>query len=171
MSQEERQEIERRQQRRQIHMNQVSGQAGNSNAPETLKYVSQPEDIDSPIEALEWINSKSTSTANFEPEDVRSKEWVLEYHQQIARMERPPTYGVKGHLRAYMYDDAGEFKMPLKAEEQLEVEGFTEVGKESSTRSKDGWGVETSTKDTKESIVRDEEQTGGRGGILGKFTG
>jgi len=156
------------QQRRQIHMSQATGPAGDSNAPETLKYVSKPEDIESPIEALEWINSKSTSTANFDPEDVRSKEWVLEYHQLMARMERPPDYGISGHLRAFVYDDVSEYRKPLKPSERLEVEGFTEVGKESSTRSKDGWGVETSTKDTKESIVRGEDQNGS-GGILGRL--
>jgi len=157
-----------REQERRIHMQQVSGHTGDSNAPETLKYVSEPEDIDSPIEALEWINSKSTSTANLEPEDVRSKEWVLEYHQLMARMERPPAYGITGHLRAYVYDDVNEYKQPLKAGSKLEVEGFTEIGKESSTRSKGGWGVETSTRDTKESIVRDQNEESG-GGILGKL--
>jgi len=156
------------QHRRQLHSGNLQG-PGDTNAPETLKYVSKPEDIDSPIEALEWINSKSTSTANLSEEDVRSKEWVLEYHQLMARMERPPEYGVTGHLRAYVYDDVSEYKKPLKSSETLEVEGYTEVGKEASTRSKDGWGVETSTRDTKESIVRDDEQSGGGGGILGRF--
>lgn len=156
------------QRRQQRHTANLQGQQ-DTNAPETLKYVSKPEDIDSPIEALEWINSKSTSTANLSEEDVRSKEWVLEYHQLMARMERPPEYGITGHLRAYVYDDVQEYKKPLKSSETLEVEGYTEVGKEASTRSKEGWGVETSTRDTKESIVRDDEQSSGGGGILGRF--
>jgi hypothetical protein len=164
-SQQERYEQQRRDQ---YHSGNLQG-AQDTNAPETLKYVSKPEDIDSPIEALEWINSKSTSTANYTEEDVRSKEWVLEYHLLMAKMERPPEYGVTGHLRAFVYDDVDEYRKPMKAAETLEAEGFTEVGKESSTRSKDGWGVETSTKDTKESIVRDEEDKNSSGGILGKF--
>jgi hypothetical protein len=168
MSKQSPQEARDEEQKRRIQMQQLSGHTGDSNAPETLKYVAEPEDIDSPIEALEWINSKSTSTANLEPEDVRSKEWVLEYHQLMARMERPPTYGIKGHLRAYVYDDAEEYRKPLKSADKIEVEGFTEVGKESSTRSKGGWGVETSTRDTKESIVRDENESGGSG-LLGKL--
>jgi hypothetical protein len=145
------------------------GQPGESNAPETLKYVSQPEDIDSPVESLEWINSKSTSTANLSSEDVKSKKWIVEYHRELAITPFPPDYGVTGHLRAYMYDDADEYRMPLETDERVETEGFMEVGKESNTRSKDGWGVETSTRDTKESIVRDEEQQGGSGGLLGRF--
>jgi hypothetical protein len=154
------------QQRQAYHQGNLQGQP-DTNAPETLKYVSKPEDIESPIAALEWINSKSTSTANLSEEDVRSKEWVLEYHQLMARMERPPEYGIHGHFRAYIYDDAEEFKRPLKPKEALEIEGYTEIGKESSTRSKGGWGVETSTRDTKESIVRDQEQNSGGGGIFG----
>lgn len=163
--QEEQRERERRYQ---MHGGNLSGANGDTNAPETLKYVSKPEDIDSPIEALEWINSKSTSTANLSEDDVRSKEWVLEYHRQLSRMERPPQYGVKGHLRAWVYNDRSEFAIPLGPSEEVEIEGFTEVGKESSTRSKEGWGVETSTRDTKESIVRDEEEKSG-GGLLDKI--
>lgn len=168
MSQSERKEMQEKQWRQQMH-GQNLGAANGSNAPETLKYVSKPEDIDSPVDSLEWINSKSTSTANLEPEDVESKHWVLEYHREFALMDAPPEYGVWGHLRAYAYDDANAFKMPLNPDEHLEAEGYMEVGKESSTRSKDGWGVETSTKDTKESIVRDEENESSGGGLLGRF--
>lgn len=137
-------------------------------APQTLKYVSEPEDIEAPIDALEWINSKSASTSNLEPEDVRSKEWVLEYFQLLARLEHPPEYGLKGPLRAWAYDDSEEYRKPLKPSDRLETEGFTEVGKEAKSRSKDGWGVETATKDTKESIVRGKESDSS-GGILGKL--
>lgn len=168
MSKSKRERVEQ-QRRDNFHGSNLGMGGGDTNAPETLKYVSKPEDIESPVDSLEWINSKSTSTANLDPEDVRSKNWRLEYHQLFARMSRPPAYGVSGHLRAYMYDDPNEYKLPLDPEETLEIEGFTEIGKEASTRSKDGWGVETATKDTKESIVRDEEQTNSGGGLLGRW--
>jgi hypothetical protein len=138
-------------------------------APETLKYISEPEDsVDSPADSLSWINSKSASTANLSNEDVRSKDWVLEYHQLLSRMEHPPQYGLTGHLRAWAYDDRAEYRKPLSSSDLLETEGYTEIGKEATTRSKDGWGVETSTRDTKESIVRNDED-GGSGGILGRL--
>ena len=54
--------------------------------------------------------------------------------------------------------------------DDAETEGYTEIGKEATTRSKEGWGVETSTRDTKESIVRNDEETG-KGGILGRIRG
>jgi len=57
----------------------------------------------------------------------------------------------------------------LSTEDLLEIEGYTEIGKEATARSKDGWGVETSTKDTKESIVRGENDESG--GLLGRFRG
>jgi len=167
MSGEDRQE----QYERQLHMNNLQPKQ-DSNAPETLKYISEPEDVDSPRESLEWINSKSTSTANLETEDVDSKEWVIEYHQLLSRMNTPPKYGIRGHRRAVMYDDPNGYEMPLSQDERLEVEGFAEIGKESSTRSKEGWGTETATKDTTESIVRDNDNTSsGAGGLLGRIRG
>ncbi len=153
---------------RQLHQGNLSGQ-GQTNAPETLKYVSKPEDIESPVEALEWINSKSTSTANLEEEDVRSKEWVIEYNREMSTMDHPPTYGVTGHLRAVMYDDVSEFKEPLSPGDNVELEGYSEIGKEASTRSKDGWATETATRDTKESIVRDENADKNSGGLLARI--
>lgn len=155
---------------RQVHQGNLQ-QPGDSNAPETLKYVSKPEDIDSPVEALEWINSRSTSTTNLSEEDVRSKEWTIEYHRLMSQMQLPPAYGITGHRRAWVYDDVDEYRMPLDQNEQLETEGFAEVGKESSNRSKDGWATETATKDTKESIMRDDTDEGGSSGLLGKIRG
>jgi hypothetical protein len=155
---------------RQLHQQNLGSQNG-SNAPETLKYVSKPEDIDSPVEALEWINSKSTSTANLEKEDVRSKEFVIEYNRVMSTANIPPSYGITGHLRAVIYDDLDEFKTPLSTGDIVELEGFAEVGKESSTRSKEGWATETVTKDTTESIVRDNNKDSKSKGLLGRIRG
>jgi len=137
-------------------------------APRTLEYISEPEEsVDSPTEALEWINSKSASTTNLTSEDVVSKGWVLEYHQLLSRMEHPPEYGLARHERAWAYDAAEEWRKPLGSEDFLELEGYTEIGKEATARSKDGWGVETATRDTKESIVREDKDKSG--GLLGKI--
>lgn len=156
--------------KRQVHQGNFQT-AEDSNAPETLKYVSKPEDIESPVEALEWINSRSTSTTNLSEEDVRSKEWVIEYHRLMSQMERPPAYGIKRHRRAWVYDSVDEYKEPLGPNEELKTEGFSEIGKESSARSKDGWATETSTKDTKESIMRDDTDESGGGGLLSRIRG
>lgn len=154
-----------------LHQNNLGMPGEDSNAPETLKYVAKPEDIDSPIENFEWVNSRSTSTTNLTEEDVRSKEWVIEYHRRMSLLQHPPDYGVVGHLRAYVYDDADEYALPIDEGGKMGLEGFSEVGKESSMRSKDGWATETATRDTKESIVRDENDSGGRGGLLGRIRG
>lgn len=163
-------EMRQRQQESERHNQNLARHTDeNTKAPETLKYISEPEDsVDSPTNALKWINSKSASTANLSVEDVRSKDWVLEYHQLLARMEHPPEYGLTGHLRAWAYNSRNEYRRPLSSSDLLETEGYTEIGKEATTRSKEGWGVETSTKDTKESIVRDDKD-GGSGGILGRL--
>lgn len=154
----------------QRHATNLQRPGDDDKTPETLKYISQPEEeIESPTEALEWINTKSASTANLNKEDVQSKPWILEYHQLLSRMEHPPEYGLSGHLRAWAYDAADEYRDPLSTSEMLDVEGFSEVGKLAITRSKDGWGVETSTKDTKESIVRDgKESKSGLRGLLSR---
>jgi len=157
-------------QERQMHQGNLGAPAQDTNAPETLKFVAKPEEQDAPIEELEWINNKSTSTANLSEEDIRSKEWVIEYHKEFAVMDHPPVYGITGHRRAFVYDDAEEWKRPMQPAERLEVEGFGEMGKEATTRSKDGWATEVSTRDTKESIVRDEKDSGG-GGLLGRIRG
>jgi len=152
-----------------IHQTNLSAANGDgSNAPETLKYISEKEDIDAPLAPLEWINSKSTSTANLSEEDVRSKEWVLEIHQMLARMDKPPEYGIKGHLRAFVLGSEEAYEHPMSPDERIETEGYTELGKQAFTRSKGGWGTETATRDTKESIVRGKENGGG-GGLLGRF--
>ena len=165
MSDEQREMMEE-QREAQRHNANLQRPGEDDKTPETLKYISQPEEeIESPTEALEWINTKSASTANLSDADVESKPWILEYHQLLSRMEHPPEYGLSGHLRAWAYDDAQEYREPLDPSELVDTEGFAEVGKLALTRSKDGWGVETSIKDTKESIVRDGDS--GKGGIRG----
>lgn len=150
---------------------QINAQRHNANlqrpededkAPETLKYISQPEEsVESPAGSLEWINTKSASTANLTDEDVRSKDWIIEYHQLMSRMRHPPSYGLTGHIRAWAYDDPHEELYPLSGEDLLTTEGFAEIGRESSTRSRGGWATETSTRDTKESIVHDGQENKG----------
>ena len=167
----DRQEEIAEQQERQLHQGNLTGGPTSSNSPETLKYIAEPEDIDSPADGLDWINSKSTSTANLDQSDVRSKEWVLEYHREFSQMDRPPVYGISGHLRAFVYDDPDEFKKPLVPQEQQEAEGYMEIGKEASTRSKDGWATEQSTSIRKESYVHDDKRKNSGGGLLGRFRG
>jgi len=171
MSQSEREKQMQEQYEKQLHQGNLQMGAEGSNAPETLKYVAKPEDIESPIDNFDWVNSRSTSTTNLEEEDVRSKEWVIEYHRRMSLAQFPPDYGVSGHLRAYVYDDKAEYQHPMSEADKMGLEGFSEVGKESSMRSKDGWATETATRDTTESIVRDENDDGGRGGLLGRIRG
>lgn len=141
---------------------------GKHDSPATLQYISEPEDVETPVDAVSWANSKTASTANLSEEDVKSKSWVIEYHQLIGKCAHPPEYGLTGPLRAWAYDDYTEWRTPLDARDDLKLEGFSETAKEAKTRSKDGWGVETATRDTKESIVRGNESESG-GGLLGRF--
>lgn len=150
------------------HQAALSRPSQSHDAPETLKFVSQPEDINSPSEALEWINSKSASTTKLSSEDVRSDEWVIQYFQLLARMERPPHYGITGHRRAAIHGDISAFKRPIEPSDKLEFEAFAELGNLNVKKSEEGWNVETSTADTKESIMRKDENKQNNG-ILGRF--
>jgi len=143
-------------------------------APEALKYMADPsDDVEAPVDGLEWLNSKSTSTSKFTPEDTESREWVIEYDILLAKQPYPPKEGLTGHLRAWAADDPTEAKDPLSTAEILQIEAAAETGKEASTRAREGWASETALSDTRESIVRnpDDERggSGKRGGLMSKL--
>lgn len=142
--------------------------------PETLKFIAEPDDeVEPPVDGLGWLSGKSISTANFEEEDVRSREWVIEFYALLSQLERPTAEGLSGHRRAWAFDDPDATAEPLSPTEQLQVHGAGEVGKEAATRAKEGWATETGTADTRESIVRnpDDEGQDSRGGILSRIRG
>lgn len=153
----------------QVHQQLLSRVNGDTNAPEALKYISEGiEGIDSPSEVLKFINSKATTTTQLSENDVRSKEWVIEYLQLIDQMDRPPHYGVHGTLRAWARGDREAAKEPLEPGDAMEFESFSEMGKLATKKSEGGWGVETATKDTVETLQRKEERKKGNK-ILDRF--
>ena len=157
-----------------LHSMNVRRQREQEKAPEALKYIAEPGgEVKAPVDGLDWLSSKSISTANFESEDVRSREWVIEFMGLLSRLERPTTDGLQGHLRAVAFDDPDRTEKPLSPSERLLIEGAGEVGKEASTRAKGGWATETATADTRESIVRNPDDNGNsqRGGILSRIRG
>jgi len=158
-------------QERQMHQGNLGAPAKDTNAPETLKFLAENGDEqEPPVDELKWLSTKSTSTAKFSSEDIRSREWIGEIHKEISTMSYPPVYGISGARRAFVYDDVEEFKAPIDASDRLAVEGYGEQAKESATRSEEGWGTEVATRDTKESIVRDEKESSA-GGLWGKIKG
>jgi len=172
MSQEEREDMMREQFEQSVHQGQLSGQTGDTNAPKTLKYISNIEDdIDVPVETMNWLVNKVESTTKLSSEDVRSLEWVKEYATELATTMYPPEYGVRGHFRAYVADDTEKYEMPLSQKDKVNTEGAMETSKQASRRSEDGWATETSTRDTTESIMRDEREDNGGGGLLSRIRG
>lgn len=142
-------------------------------APEALKYMADPADaVEAPVDGLEWLNSKSTSTSKFTPEDTESREWVIEYDIMLAKQPYPTEEGLSGHLRAWAADDAEAAEDPLSTAEILQIEAAAETGKEASTRAREGWASETALSDTRESIVRNpDDDRGGsnRGGLMSRL--
>lgn len=155
---------------RQVHQGNLQVGDGGATGPEVLEYVSKLDGVDTPVESVDWMNNPSASTTKLSEEDTKSREWEIEFYLTMAPQGHPPKEGVTGALRAYVYDEPGESKTPLSQEELMELLGYGTTGKDSAKRSEGGWATETSTRDTNESIIRDDNGDGGRSGLLGRFT-
>lgn len=166
---EERKRQQERQQEHQLHAQAMGRPDDSDDGPATTRYISE-EEGDAPVDGLDWMLSKTASTTNLSEERVEGDEWELEIATLMARQGYPPSYGLFGPWRAWAHDDPAADLMPLEQLDRVKTEGYKKRGQDARHRSKDGWGVETSTRDTKESIVRDHsDEEGGGGGILGRF--
>lgn len=174
MSQENPSEVAKKQQKArrnsEIHARNVISDMP-SNDPRTLKYIVDNEDTPSlSDDSLDFMLNKIISTSNLSTEQTRGFEW----ENEIAMLRReelyPPEYGLTGWLRAFAFDDANEYKMPLSKTEKIKQQGLATLSKYAATRSEEFIGVETSTKNLSESIVSDEEteSSGGLGSRLSR---
>ena len=171
MSAEDQKQMQRRQQRGQFHSQNLSGQQDDGEAAEILRYLADIDDL--PIAkhdpVMGQLISKLVSTANLTAEQVKSNEWIVEYLLVLYLSKHPPKYGMHGVERAIAHDDPDEDVDYLTAEERMSLESFIQVDKLAFTRSEDFKAVEESTRNVNESVVRDEQNEGGSGGILGKL--
>lgn len=164
---DERREEREKQRQQQLHA-QALNRPDDEDGPATTRYISE-EDDDAPVDGLAWMLSKTASTTNLTEERVQGDEWELEIATLLSLQAYPPSYGLTGSWRAWAHADPSADRRPLEQLDRVGVEGFKKRGKDARHRSKDGWGVETSTRDTKESIVRDDREESGGGGILSRL--
>jgi len=170
---EETEEIREERQRdreQQLHAQHLAQAGDDDKGPETTRYISE-EEADGPVRGLDWMLSKTASTTNLEDERVEGDEWQIEIAAMLSRAAYPPPYGLTGSWRAWAHDDLDAALPAIDELEDVELEGFKQRGKDARHRSKGGWGVETSTRDTKESIVRDDRETNSSGGLLSRLRG
>lgn len=166
---EKQMEHQREQQLRELHARSLFSES-QQNDPATLKYVTEYDDLpDLPTEALGFLNSKVVSTANLTEEQVESVEWFKELTLLRYRAAHPPRYGLTGLARAFALNDASEYRKPLSETDKIKMEGTGWISELAATRSEDFKGVETTTSDTKESIIN--ETGGDGGGIRGRLGG
>ncbi|ELZ24899.1 hypothetical protein C475_11700 [Halosimplex carlsbadense 2-9-1] len=158
----------------QLHGSNLGGNVGDDqNKAEILSQLSEISDLpigeEDPV--MGQLVSQLASTANLSEEDVRSKEWVFEYLRLINEAQYPPSYGITGARRAWVYDDASQHKEALVPEDDATLESFTDNAKRALTRSEDAKVIEESTRSVSESVVRDESQdeNGGSSGLLGRM--
>lgn len=160
---EEQDKAFRQQRNNELHARNMI-QDNKSNTPQILEFLAEIKDEDSPDlddESLDHMLSKVVSTANLSKEEVEAIEW----HNEIAMMRRrhahPPNYGLTGYLRAFAFRDSSEYRLPIDQMDIIKQEGHGLLSKLAATRSEEFIGVETSTRDIRESIVNEEQSASG----------
>lgn len=156
-----------------MHSQNLSGQIeDDQNKAEILSQLSEIDDlpIGSEDPVLGQLTSAIASTTNLGEDDLRSKEWVYEYLRVVHKAPYPPSYGITGARRAFVYDDMNEYREPLDSEDAATVEAFLDNAKRALTRSEDAKVIEESTRTVNESVVKDDTQSSNGGsGILGRM--
>lgn len=143
-------------------------------AAEILRILSNIDDLSigpGDDKILGQLVSKLTSTANLTPDQVRSNEWVREYLLVLYLSKHPKADGVHGGWRGWAHADHSEALDPLDTAERMEIESFIQEGKLALTRSEDAKVIEESTHTVHESVIHDDRDGGGGGGILGRLKG
>lgn len=172
-------DVERRfkKQRRHDHHNANlhGGQPQRGETAEILRALSQIDDL--PINPEEdavmgQLISRLTSTANLNPEQVRSNEWVREYILILYLSKYPSHEGMHGSWRGWSHGDSDAEIEPLDAETRMELETLVTMSKLALSRSEDAKVIEEGTRDVKQSIVNEDgNEAGSGGGILGRIRG
>lgn len=141
-------------------------------AAQILAYLSRIDDL--PVdpqddEVMGQLVSKLTSTANLTTEEVRSNEWWREIILTLWLCMSPEPDGVHGAERVWVKDDRHADVEPIDTETRIKMETALGMGKLALSRSEDFTAVEEATRDVSESFVHDGEDSGGGGGLLGRF--
>lgn len=143
-------------------------QETNNQDPKVLKFVSQIDDApELDDESLDYQHSKVVSTANLTDDAVEAFEWETEIGMLRRRQAFPPKYGLKGIARAFALGSADEHREPLNELDVIKHEGHGLVSRLAATRSEEFIGVETTTSDTRESIIAGPDENSG--GIRGRL--
>ena len=173
-TQEEMREIEDKRRRQPFHQNNLAEREDDGDAAEILRYLADIEDLpmDEDDTVMRQLVSRLVSTANLSPEHVRSHEWVVEYILVLYLSIYPPEYGMHGHERAIVHDDADADREPMDTKKRMMLEAFVTNAKLASTRSEDFKAVEETTRNVSESVVHEQDGEGsGRGGLAGMIFG
>lgn len=168
---EQRREEMERQQRHSYHANNLGGGQDDDGAAEILRYIADLDDIpiDEGDELMQGLASKLLSTANLTSEQVTSNEWVLEYLLILYLAERPRKEGVHGAWRAWSHDDPSANVDPLPPDERRQIEQNITLVKLALTRSEGMEALKETTRNVKESYVRNEDDGEESSGILGRL--
>jgi hypothetical protein len=172
----DREEQMRKQQEMQLHsqMQQPGMDDDESGAGEILTKLSEDMEQDLPDELvndpiLGQQVSRVISTANLSETGIASKEWLLEISLILYLCQYPKREGLKGHRRGFAYGTTAEAKSPLSAEKKAAAESFLDTVKTAYTRSEDAMVVQESARSISESVVHNDDDNSGRGGILGRL--
>lgn len=168
---EEQMEKAQRQRIAEADLTQPAPEDKSSNTAEILRYLSNIDDLpigqEDPI--MGQLVSTITSTTNLTPEDVKSNEWVREYILVLYLCKHPQKEGCHTSDRAWAQDDIDAYVEPMDADRRMQIESFVTMSKLALKRSDDMAAVKESTRTVKESIVNNEGDSSGSGGLLGRL--
>lgn len=174
MSADEAEQAREREHERRMHMQniQAPGQDDREEGTaEILRYLSDEDDLpieeDDPI--MGQLVSKIVSTTNLSADDIKSNKWEKEFLLLLYLSKFPTKEGMHGSDRAWAHDDLEAYREPMDPERRAMLEAFITTTNLALKRSEDGFATKESTRTVNESIVNDNNESSGSGGILGRL--
>lgn len=159
--------------RDQFHSGNLQGsQQRQGEAAQVLSALSEIDDLpmdpqDDPV--MGQLVSKLTSTANLSEEQVRSNEWIREYILILYLCQFPTEDGCHSEWRGWAHGDESEERDPLDPKQRAMLETLVSTSKLALSRSEDAKVIEEGTRNVSESVLTEDGNDSGGGGILGRI--
>jgi len=173
MSQRSPQEMQERSRKDQFHSMGLQGQGQREGeAAQVLSALSEIDDLpinpqDDPV--MGQLISKLTSTANLSEEEVRSNEWVREYILILYLCQFPTEDGCHSEWRGWAHNDERQEREPLNPKKRAMLKTLVSSSKLALSRSEGAKVIEEGTRDVKESVLSEPDNSSGGNGLLGKI--
>ena len=162
---------EQEQRRHQLHAGNLQGASGDD---ANVKALQQLSGIDIPIDAdnddvLQTWKSSVNSTSKLSEEKRVSHEWEREIVLTLEVSNTPTKDGMHGSWQGWAHGNSSKAQEPMEPNKRKKIEAGLQTANLALTRSDEGFAIKESLRGVKQSLVGDEQQASGGGGILGKI--